>query len=311
MKRPQMNALKQKWKEFIAWLVANSEYGNIHIEQCELKFITYYGTARRHDIDNGCPKFIIDGLCESGFIVDDDSKHITSLTMQCFVDTENPRTEIEIYVSKLLTNYKPLELKEENPMASKKMKRISVNAVDEIMKRLEETETIDWNGLQVVIKKNLSLEEMMAFANSVVKSCFDQTSGSYMPEIKDFAIRANVVDYYTNFTLPKDLGKQYDMVIRSDIIDTVLNYVNFAQFSELIKAIDNKLQNSADANIQAFIQKLDSVTTAFNNMQEQMESIFSGMNTDDVSKFISMVANGRSFEDNIVKSYLELTNKAE
>lgn len=113
MKRPQMNALKQRWKAFITWLIRNSEYKDVHIDQCELRFITYYGTARRHDIDNSCPKFILDGLCESGFIVDDDSKHITSLTMQCFVDAENPRTEIEVYVSRLLTDYIQQELKEE------------------------------------------------------------------------------------------------------------------------------------------------------------------------------------------------------
>lgn len=231
--------------------------------------------------------------------------------MQCFVDAENPRTEIEVYVSKLLTDYKPPELKEEKPMAKKKTPKISVNTIDEIMKRFAETETIDWNGLQVVIKKNLSLEDMMAFANSVTKSCFDQASGAYMPEIKDFAIRANVVDFYTNFTLPKDLTKQYDMVIRSGIVETVLNYVNFAQFSELTKAIDAKLQNTADANIQAFIQKLDKVTAAFTHMQEQMETMFSGVNNEDVSKFISTVANGGDPAENVVKSYLELTKKAE
>ena len=76
-------------------------------------------------------------------------------------------------------------------MAKKKIQKISVNAMDEIMKRFDTVETIEWNGLQVVIKKNLSLEEMMTFANSVVKSCFDQASGAYMPEVKDFAIRAN------------------------------------------------------------------------------------------------------------------------
>lgn len=44
------------------------------------------------------PKFILDGLSESGFIVDDDSKHVTSLTMECYVDKENPRTEIEVLI---------------------------------------------------------------------------------------------------------------------------------------------------------------------------------------------------------------------
>lgn len=96
MKRNMMNDLKQKWKNFIIWFVEDQGYTNLHIEECEMKFITYYKTNRRHDIDNSVPKFILDGLSESGMIIDDDSKHITSLTMQCFVDKENPRTEIHI-----------------------------------------------------------------------------------------------------------------------------------------------------------------------------------------------------------------------
>lgn len=194
-------------------------------------------------------------------------------------------------------------------MAKKKIQKISVNAMDEIMKRFDAVETIEWNGLQVVIKKNLSLEEMMTFANSVVKSCFDQASGAYMPEVKDFAIRANVLDMYTNFTLPKDLNKQYDMVIRSGAVEMVLNYINYAQFNELVKAIDSKLQNTADANIQAFITKLDNVTTAFSDMQTEMEKMFSGVDTEDIGKLVGAIANGNNTEEGIVKSYLELVKK--
>lgn len=196
-------------------------------------------------------------------------------------------------------------------MAKKKTQKISVNAMDEIMKRYQTTETVEWNGLQVVIKKNLSLEEMMTFANSVVKSCFDQASGAYMPEVKDFAIRANVLDMYTNFTLPKDLGKQYDMVVQSGAVEMVLNYINYAQFNELVKAIDSKLQNTADANIQAFITKLDSVTTAFSDMQTEMEKMFSGVDTEDIGKLVGAIANGDNTEEGIVKSYLELVKKDE
>lgn len=194
-------------------------------------------------------------------------------------------------------------------MAKKKIQKISVNAMDEIMKRFDAVETIEWNGLQVVIKKNLSLEEMMTFANSVVKSCFDQASGAYMPEVKDFAIRANVLDMYTNFTLPKDLSKQYDMVIWSGAVEMVLNYINYAQFNELVKAIDSKLQNTADANIQAFITKLDNVTTVFSDMQTEMEKMFSGVDTEDIGKLVGAIANGNNTEEGIVKSYLELVKK--
>ena len=96
MKRPMMNALKQRWKDFIKWFVAEQGYANLRIDRCEIGQIIYYQTNRRHDADNTVPKFVLDGLVESGMIVDDDSKHITKLTLECRVDREHPRTEITI-----------------------------------------------------------------------------------------------------------------------------------------------------------------------------------------------------------------------
>lgn len=94
MKRPAMNGLKQKWKDFIKWFIEEQGYANLRIEKCELSQSIYYPTNRRHDIDNSVPKFILDGLVESGMIVDDDSKHITKLVMQCGTDRTHPRTEL-------------------------------------------------------------------------------------------------------------------------------------------------------------------------------------------------------------------------
>lgn len=81
MKRPMMNALKQKWKDFIVWFIRAQGYANLHIEQCEVEQTVYYPNNRRHDIDNSVPKFVLDGLVESGMIVDDDCKHITKLIL--------------------------------------------------------------------------------------------------------------------------------------------------------------------------------------------------------------------------------------
>lgn len=110
MKRPMMNALKQKWKNFIKWLVNEQGYSNLHIDKCEIHQTVYYPNNRRHDADNSVPKFILDGLVESGMILDDDSSHITKLTLECKTDIENPRTEILI---KLLSDIGESESKEE------------------------------------------------------------------------------------------------------------------------------------------------------------------------------------------------------
>lgn len=96
MKRPMMNALKQKWKDFMVWLVTSQGYANLRIEKCDIEVITYYATNRPHDVDNSVIKFILDGFVDAGLVVSDDSKHVLSLKLQCGVDRDNPRTEIKI-----------------------------------------------------------------------------------------------------------------------------------------------------------------------------------------------------------------------
>lgn len=93
-----MNALKQRWKDFIKWFVDEQGYANLRIEKCEIYQTVFYGTNRRHDVDNSVGKFIYDGLVESGMIVDDDSKHIYKLTLECAVDEDRPRTELSVCV---------------------------------------------------------------------------------------------------------------------------------------------------------------------------------------------------------------------
>lgn len=98
MRRPAMNALKQRWKDFIKWFVKEQGYTNLHIEKCEISQIVYYPNNRRHDVDNSVPKFILDGLVDSGMILDDDSKHLSKLILECKKDAERPRTELHIRI---------------------------------------------------------------------------------------------------------------------------------------------------------------------------------------------------------------------
>lgn len=94
--RIQMNALKQKWKDFVVWWIRDLGYENEQLDNVDVIYDIYHPTKRRTDPDNYTPKFIHDGFVESGFLVDDDREHLHSLTIRCHVDKENPRTEIEV-----------------------------------------------------------------------------------------------------------------------------------------------------------------------------------------------------------------------
>ena len=103
MKRPMMNALKQKLRDFMVWFIKYSGYENLNIQECCMEFTTYFKTRIRHDVDNTVPKFFLDGMVDGGFIVDDNSNHLKSLTLKCSYDKYNPRTEIFINKIKLAT----------------------------------------------------------------------------------------------------------------------------------------------------------------------------------------------------------------
>ena len=98
--RIQMNALKQKWKDFVKFWMKLEKLENRQLDNFDIVLTVFFNTKRRHDVDNQVPKFILDGFSESGFIVDDDEKHLHSLTLKTGYDKENPRTEIEIIVHK-------------------------------------------------------------------------------------------------------------------------------------------------------------------------------------------------------------------
>lgn len=96
--RVQMNALKQKYKDFGIWYINKLGLQDEHLEEFEMEFTNYMPTKRRVDADNCVPKFILDSFTESGFIVDDDSLHLKKLTLMCGYDKDNPRTEIKVKI---------------------------------------------------------------------------------------------------------------------------------------------------------------------------------------------------------------------
>lgn len=94
--RIQMNALKQKWKDFGVWWLNDIGYAGMMLDDFDVTVVVYFETKRRHDVDNQIPKFCLDFWTESGFIVDDDEKHLHSLTLKTGYDKDNPRTEFII-----------------------------------------------------------------------------------------------------------------------------------------------------------------------------------------------------------------------
>lgn len=87
---------KQDWTDMVVWAIRAQKIRLPKPFQKAHVTITYYfPDNRRHDADNYCGKFLMDGLTRGGIIVDDDFDHIT-VCVAGDIDRKNPRTEITV-----------------------------------------------------------------------------------------------------------------------------------------------------------------------------------------------------------------------
>lgn len=73
MIRMQQNDSKQKYKDFMMWVLAKNEIPKLMLEDCEFIYKVTYNTKTRRDLDNACfnSKFYGDAFVEYGLLQDD------------------------------------------------------------------------------------------------------------------------------------------------------------------------------------------------------------------------------------------------
>lgn len=192
-------------------------------------------------------------------------------------------------------------------MAKTKLKKVSVNAFEKaVTESYEPFEVIEWNGIEIIIKKTLSLKEMLEFVDGVTKSCFNEDTNAYRPEARDFATKIYVLEKYANFTLPKNIESKYDLIYQSDVVYRVISCINPIQYGEILAAIDKKVDNLAQANVEAINKQMNELYNSFNNLQESISTMFSDVSTEDLKNVMGYFSTGQAFSD---EKIIELYNK--
>lgn len=143
------------------------------------------------------------------------------------------------------------------------------------------TKTIGWNGLKVVIKKQLSLGEMVGFVKCVVDTCFNAQQGTYFPEIKNHAIKMMTLQNYANFNMPKKASEQYALVNQTDAFDVVKQNIDGEQFDTIVNAIDQRIElaknlysRKATGIGSGIADIMDSIADALENIDEDTIKAF-------------------------------------
>lgn len=187
-----------------------------------------------------------------------------------------------------------------------KIKRISVNAFDKVLHESPANQVaIDWRGNELVITPTLSLEDMLQFVTSVVKSCYNQETGSYTPENKHFAIYGCVLALYANFTLPKNLSHRYDLIYRTDAVGTVLCHINLDQYNEICAAIDATLDHMSQIQIESANKQVAALYSSLENIESTMSELFKNVTPESFNGIMGALAGGKIDEGKIMQAYLD------
>lgn len=187
-----------------------------------------------------------------------------------------------------------------------RVKRISIEAFEKGVAEAvgEPTANVDWHGNAVFVRKHLALLPMMEFVAEVVGNCFDDDTGEYRPELRDFAIRRAVLTKYANFSLPKDVEHCYELVIGCDVYNAILNIIDEAQFREMLKAVDDKIAHRASEIIEASKARNDELYAKLSELESSLGAIFNGVDAATIRALTSAMSDGRFSPEAIVKAYM-------
>lgn len=192
---------------------------------------------------------------------------------------------------------------------SKKMKKITINAFENVMNEMYAPEDVfEWRGIEVTVHKTLSLSDMLSFVDNVAKSCFSKDTGEYEPAAKDFAIRSMVLERYANFTMPASISLQYDLMYKTDAFFAVIEHIDRTQFEVILDAIEDKIEYIKSTNIAAFKKQVADFTSSLEKFESQMDEINSVVGEEGLGKMITALGNAKLDEDNLVRAYLENKN---
>lgn len=190
------------------------------------------------------------------------------------------------------------------------MERISYNDLKATISADNAVSVFNWNGLNIEVKRFLSMEDMILFTDAVCDSCFDYSTGKYRPEVKDFVTRSCILEIYANFDLPENLEERYELVYQSDVIPEIMKYISKAQFDAILIAIDNKIDERIDINIARFEKEKEEVLAQASDLLSIIQSIFDGIDNSTVKRIADSVSNTNIDTDHFIKATVEANVEA-
>ena len=173
------------------------------------------------------------------------------------------------------------------------------------------TEKVRWYDIDITVRKSLTISQMLEFVKSVVEVCFNADTGAYRPEVKAFAIRCAILEYYAGFELPVSVVERYDLVyhLGYEVLKKVTDCVDQMQLRAMLEAIDEKIEHQAMSNIEAVTVQMNTLIAGLSNLEDRVAGLFRGVDQDTVAQIAKAFAGGGFDEDKLVKAVISAGNQ--
>lgn len=175
---------------------------------------------------------------------------------------------------------------------TEKVNEVSVDEVDR-----------QWKGLDIHIKTRIGVADMLDFVNTVVTWCIDEDTGEYRPEWRRFSYLSEIVERYTNLTLPRDLDKRYRILLCNDLINLIIANINAGQLADIEYAIDDKISYLCQSTSSVIYKQMSDVVNAFSQMQDVADEMLTKENVATLNQFMETFNDIDATNDKAVKLY--------
>lgn len=168
------------------------------------------------------------------------------------------------------------------------MAQFSTEQINALISEYPNEFTMTWAGGEAKVKKFVTLRQIIDIVRLTTSLCFDE-DGEYMPEVKDFVMWSNIVDNYTDIELPEDIEVCAEVLIKTNLIETIKEYVSIEQIVAIQDAIDARIAIVIDAGNNVLMKQVLQSVTDMASMQEALEgalATFDGINPVELRKFV-------------------------
>lgn len=141
---------------------------------------------------------------------------------------------------------------------------------------------VDFNGVDLLISKYLTIKDKMEFVKTVFDLCV--IDGVYFPELFDFAIKCATYGHYTNITVPDGLKKANNLAYSSDLYDVIVKNINKDEYEALINATKMQIKKYMNPD------PMDKIADAIKDLCDSIAHDVGTVDFERLNKLLQIVA---------------------